>query len=178
MFGVDRRVEEPSVPAGLVLAPIARRVGGLVIDELLVLIPVVLVALAFGLRPGSTITGSTLTAISAASVAVSFVYYTVTIALFGRTAGKLAVGTRVVRADDGGPVGWSASTLRALVPLTVGAVPTVGFALTVGVYSFAVFSPLRQGLHDRAGGTLVVMSRRPTLDAPVDPPADPWGRPS
>jgi uncharacterized RDD family membrane protein YckC len=179
MFGVDRRVDEPSVPAGLLLAPIARRVGGLVIDELLVLVPVVAVALVFGLHPGSTITDSTLVAISASSAAVSFVYYTVMVALTGRTVGKLAVGTRVVNADDGGPVGWSASALRALLPLAVGAVPVVGFALTVGVYSFAVFGPLRQGLHDRAGGTLVVMSRGSALRPPADPGgADPWGRPS
>ena len=159
MFDVDGRVAEPTVPAGLVLAPIARRAGGLLLDELIALVPVVLVAFALGVEPGTSIGDSALFAMSVASVAVSFVYRTVMIATLGRTVGKLATGTRVVRAGDGGRVGWSASTLRALVPLTAGAVPAIGFALTIAVYTFAVLSPLRQGLHDRAGGTLVVLHR-------------------
>jgi uncharacterized RDD family membrane protein YckC len=173
MFGVDSRTEEPSVPAGLVLAPISRRVGGLVIDELIVLVPIVLVALASGLQPGTSIDDSTVFVMSIASAAASFVYYTVMVAKFGRTVGKIAVGTRVVRADDGGAVDWTASTLRALVPLAAGVVPSVGFGLTIGVYSFAIFSPLRQGLHDRAGGTLVVLRTPPSPTPPTSPPTSP-----
>jgi uncharacterized RDD family membrane protein YckC len=187
VFGVDGRIEEPAVPAGLVLAPIGRRFGGLLIDELVVFVPVVLVAFALGLEPGGSISNSTLFAISAATVAASFVYHTVMIAVLGRTVGKLAVGTVVVRAVDGGRVGWSAATLRALVPLAAGAVPSIGFGLTLVVYATAVFNPLRQGLHDRAGGTLVVLHRRPPAPSarwpPSDPgapprPGSPWGPPS
>jgi uncharacterized RDD family membrane protein YckC len=185
--GVDRRIDEPAVPAGLVLAPIGRRFGGLLIDELVVFVPVVLVAFALGLEPGASVSDSTLFAISAAAVAASFVYHAVMIGVLGRTVGKLAVGTVVVRADDGGRVGWSAATLRALVPLVAGAVPAIGFGLTMVVYAAAVFNPLRQGLHDRAGGTLVVLHRRPPVPsaspAPGDtrgarPPGSPWGPPS
>jgi uncharacterized RDD family membrane protein YckC len=174
MFGVDQRADPPSVPAGLVLAPLMRRVGGLLLDQVIVLVPIVVVALAFGLEPGSEISGSTVFAISVASIAVSFVYDTLMIGLLGRTVGKIAAGIRVVRADDGGRVGWTASVMRALVPLTLGAVPTVGFALSIGVYMFAVFSPLRQGLHDRAAGTLVVV-QPPPAPLPVPPSWRPPG---
>jgi uncharacterized RDD family membrane protein YckC len=161
MFSVGDRAEGPTVPAGLVLATVMRRFSGLLLDQLLVLVPIVIVALAFGLQPASKISDSTVLAISVASVAASFVYFTLMIGLFGRTVGKMAAGTRVVRAVDGGQVSWTGAVMRALVPLAVGAVPTVGFALTMVVYSFALFSPLRQGLHDRAAGTLVVMQRLP-----------------
>src|SRR5690349_324800 len=144
MFGVDGRIDQPVVPAGLTLAPLSRRVGGLLIDELIVFVPIVIVAMAFGLQPGSTISSGTVFAISIATVSVSFVYHAVMVALLARTVGKLAVGTRVVRSDDGGRVGWTGSTLRALLPLATGAVPGVGFLLTLGVYGFAVLSPLRQ----------------------------------
>jgi uncharacterized RDD family membrane protein YckC len=159
MFGVEGRTD-PAVPAGLVLAPLGRRLGGLLLDQLIILAPIVLVAFALGLQPGSQISAASVFAISVASIAVSFVYFTLMIGFLGRTVGKMAAGVRVVRADDGEPVGWTAAVMRALLPLVLGAVPSIGFALTLGVYSFAVFSPLRQGLHDRAAGTLVVMQRR------------------
>ncbi len=161
MFSVDDRTDGSSVPAGLVLATVTRRFSGLLLDQLLVLVPIVIAAFAFGLQPGSKISDSTVLAISVASVSASFVYFTLMIGFLGRTVGKMATGTRVVRAVDGGQVSWTGAVMRALVPLAVGAVPTIGFALTMVVYAFALFSPLRQGLHDRAAGTLVVMQRTP-----------------
>ncbi|MEO5899320.1 MAG: RDD family protein [Ilumatobacteraceae bacterium] len=168
MFGADRRTEdEPVVPAGMVLAPVLRRAGALLLDQLIVLVPIVLVALVSGVTPGSQISEHTLFILSVTSLAGFFVYSAVMVALLGRTVGKIASGLRIVRAEDGGPVGWTAAVMRALVPLTAGVVPTVGFTLTLGVYGFAVFGPLRQGLHDRAAGTLVVLHRpRPTVPPP------------
>jgi uncharacterized RDD family membrane protein YckC len=87
---------------------------------------------------------------------VAFVYYVTMIALLGRTVGKLALGTRVVRLVDGGRPGWPEAVMRALVPLSLGAIPRVGVYLGVLVYSIALWNPLRQGLHDKAAGTLVV----------------------
>jgi uncharacterized RDD family membrane protein YckC len=88
--------------------------------------------------------------------AVALVYEVVMIALLGRTVGKMAMGTRVVRLVDGERPGWSDATMRALVPLSLGAIPRVGIVLAVLVYSMAMWNPLRQGLHDKAAGTLVV----------------------
>ena len=64
-----------------------------------------------------------------------------------------------MRAIDGGSLDWFAAFTRALVPLALGVVPQVGPALGLAVYTFAVFSPRRQGLHDRAAGSLVVRAR-------------------
>ena len=51
--------------------------------------------------------------------------------------------------------------MRALVPLSLGAIPRVGVFLGVLVYSIALWNPLRQGLHDKAAGTLVVRHAAP-----------------
>ncbi len=96
----------------------------------------------------------------------AFVYETVMIAMLGRTVGKMALGTRVVRLVDGRRPGWSEAAMRALVPLAFGAIPKIGVFLGVMVYSLAMWNPLRQGLHDKAAGTLVV--RHTLLDTAPD----------
>lgn len=149
----------PSVPAGLELASIARRAGGAVLDQLLVLLPVAIVAVAFGLRPGDSVNDDELLLLNIATVAVAFTYETLMIGAWGRTVGKVATGTRVVRSDDGTRVAWFAAAQRAVVPLVFSVVPQVGFVLGALVYSTAFFTPLRQGLHDKAAGTLVVRGR-------------------
>ena len=165
MFGFDESVDRPAAPAGLRVAPLTRRVGGLLIDEVVIIVPIVVVALAFGFRPGDEISDAAVFNISAATIAVSFGYYLIMIGLWARTVGKFAVGTRVVQSADGERPGWGSAALRALVPLAFGAIPQIGFALAFGVYAMAVFSPLRQGLHDRAAATLVVLAVAPIPDA-------------
>jgi uncharacterized RDD family membrane protein YckC len=117
---------------------------------------VVLVVVALGFTPDDTVTTKSLLVFNIALTSVAFVYETLMIALLGRTVGKLALGTRVVRAVDGARPGWTEATMRALVPLSLGAIPRVGVVLGVLVYSLALWNPLRQGLHDKAAGTLVV----------------------
>jgi uncharacterized RDD family membrane protein YckC len=159
MFSAGGDVAQPTVPAGLTLAPMSRRVGGLLIDELVVLVPVFGVAIMLGFTPGKSISSSELLAFSIATTCVALCYETVMVALLGRTVGKIAVGTRVVRFVDGGRPGWSEAAMRSLVPLALGAIPQVGVFLAAFVYSLAFWNPLRQGLHDRAAGTLVVLNR-------------------
>ena len=156
MFPAGDDVAQPAVPAGLVLAPIIRRVGALAIDQLIVALPVVVVIVATGFKPSDTVTSQSLVAFNIAVTAVALVYQTVMIALLGRTVGKLALGTRVVRSVDGARPGWTEAVMRALLPLSLGAIPSVGLFLVVLVYSLALWTPLRQGLHDKAAGTLVV----------------------
>jgi uncharacterized RDD family membrane protein YckC len=156
MFPAGDEVAQPAVPAGLILAPIIRRVGGLILDQVIVALPVVMVVVALGFTPSDNVTSRALLAFNIAVTSVAFIYETTMIALLGRTVGKLATGTRVVRLVDGGRPGWSEAAMRALVPLSLGAIPRIGVFLGVLVYSLALWNPLRQGLHDKAAGTLVV----------------------
>jgi uncharacterized RDD family membrane protein YckC len=156
MFPAGDEVAQPAVPAGLILAPIIRRVGGLVLDQIIVALPVVAVVVALGFTPSDNVTSQALLVFNIAVTSVAFVYETLMIALLGRTVGKIALGTRVVRLVDGGRPDWSEATIRALVPLSLGAIPRVGVFLGVLVYSLALWNPMRQGLHDKAAGTLVV----------------------
>jgi uncharacterized RDD family membrane protein YckC len=138
------------------LAPIGRRFGGLVVDELIVAVPVAIVAVVVGFDPSVAVTSHWLLALNIGLVTSAFVYETLLIAAFGRTVGKIAFGTRVVRAVDGTRPTWTEAVIRALVPLALGAIPRVGMMLAIVGYSLALWNPLRQGLHDRAAGTLVV----------------------
>ncbi len=155
MFPAGDEVAQSAVPAGLTLAPISRRIGGLVLDQIIVALPLVLVVIALGFTPTDTVTSESWLIFNMALTSVAFIYETLMIARLGRTVGKIALGTRVVRTDGGRP-GWSAAVMRALVPLSLGAIPQVGLLLGVLVYSLALWNPLRQGLHDKAAGTLVV----------------------
>jgi len=148
----------PIVPAGHHLASLGRRAGGLAIDTLLVNGPPMGVAAALGHNPFDTDTD--LLALSVAVIALGLVYETLAVWRWGRTVGKWAMGTRVVGMPDGAPLDLSRSFLRSLVPATVGAVPQIGVLFSVGVYTWAFVDPLRQGVHDKAAGSIVVQARR------------------
>ncbi len=156
MFPAGDEVAQPAVPAGLTLAPIGRRTIGLILDQFLLALPVVLVVIALGYTPSDTVTSQSLLIFNVALITTAFVYETVMIAMLGRTVGKFATGTRVVRLVDGQRPTWSAAVMRSLVPLSLGAIPRIGVFLSVMCYAMALWNPLRQGLHDKAAGTLVV----------------------
>lgn len=150
-------------PAGSdALASIAQRALAQVIDSLLVLAPVIVVVLVFDIDPLAGQDGGEsggLLAVTALWLAIGIVYETVAIAVFARTVGKRVLGLKVVRSEDGGRVGWTYASVRALVPAAAGLVPYIGLGLQVAVYLRAAFHPLRQGWHDAATGTLVVLTR-------------------
>lgn len=160
VFPTDEREERPAatVPAGLVLASIGRRALGTILDQFLVFLPVAIVVVVQGYRLGDSVSDDMVLVLNIATAAVALCYDTVMIALLGRTVGKFATGTRVVRQVDGGEVGWFSAGQRALVPVVFSAVPDIGWALGAGVYAMAFLGPLRQGLHDRAAGTIVVLN--------------------
>jgi uncharacterized RDD family membrane protein YckC len=90
----------------------------------------------------------------------AFTYEFVMVAVWGRTVGKFALGTRVVRVDTGGPLLWWSAAIRALVPLAAGVIPGIGQFLSLVIYAGAFWDRRRrQGWHDRAAGTIVVMAR-------------------
>ncbi len=146
------------LPGAVTLAPLWRRLVAQILDQVLVFAPVILVALALGVRSSRDVTDHAF-AINVAVITVAFSYDFVMIALLGRTVGKLALGTRVVRVDTAGPVLWSSAAIRALVPLAAGVIPGVGAFASMVVYATAFFDRRRQGWHDKAAGTIVVMHR-------------------
>jgi uncharacterized RDD family membrane protein YckC len=163
MFPAGDEVAQPAVPAGLTLAPIGRRMIGLILDQILVAFPVVLVVIALGYTPSDTVTSRALLVFNVALITTALIYETVMIAMLGRTVGKYATGIRVVRLIDGQRPTWSSSVMRALVPLSLGAIPRIGVFLSVMCYAMALWNPLRQGLHDKAAGTLVVYTSAPAV---------------
>jgi uncharacterized RDD family membrane protein YckC len=93
-------------------------------------------------------------------LAIVVLYETVTVALWGQTLGKLALGIRVARQVNGRcPLWWEAG-VRIGLPAVVALIP-VPFALAVamGLFTTAGFDPMRRNLTDRAAGTVVVRAR-------------------
>ena len=161
MFSTEEENEAgPIVPAGLHLASFGRRAGGLVVDQLLVSGAVLLGFFIAGYNPGEAISGSRAIWFSVASATFGLLYETLPVWRWGRTLGKLLAGTRVVRLEDGGGLTLTRAFQRSLVPTALSAVPTVGPLLGIGVYVWAFFDPLRQGVHDKAAGSLVVAATR------------------
>lgn len=158
LFATDD-TDAPAVPSGGVLAPFGRRALGAMLDYLLVVTPVAVGFVLSGNRSWDELSETTLLWLNVVSVALAFVYEAVMIGVFGRTVGKIATGTRVVDRVSGGKVGWFAAVQRALVPSIAAAVPELGIVLGAVVYGMAAFGPLRQGLHDRAAGTVVILDR-------------------
>ncbi len=159
MFPATDDRPAPAVPSGLVLASLGRRALGAILDQFLVLIPVAIGVVISGYRPGDDLTEDTLLWLNAITVMVAFVYELLMIGLVGRTVGKFATGTRVASLATGARPGWFSASQRAVVPAVAAAVPALGFLLGSIVYGLAALGPLRQGLHDRAAGTIVVMAR-------------------
>jgi len=69
----------------------------------------------------------------------------------GQTIGKKALGIRVVRKDNGAPLGYGLSIGRFLARLAE------GFTFGIGLL-WAAWDPMHQTLHDKMAGTLVVRS--------------------
>ncbi len=157
----DAGPEPAEVPTGGdVLATITQRALALAIDTVLVVLPVAGLGVALGVNPvDEAESTSALLALTAIWLGIAVAYETVGVAVFARTVGKHALGLKVVRSADGGRVGWTYASVRALVPAAAGLVPWIGFALQLAVYLRAAFHPWRQGWHDIAAGTLVVRSR-------------------
>jgi uncharacterized RDD family membrane protein YckC len=156
-----QRNQELGLPTWVRLAPMWRRFLGLVIDQIVVGIPVVIAGFVAGISFDKDVSSNQLLALNSGFIGVGFVYEFLMIGFLGRTVGKLALGTKVVRVDDGTNVMWSSSAIRALVPLLAGAVPGIGLVASSIVYASAGLDSRNQGLHDKACGSIVVMNPRP-----------------
>lgn len=143
------------------LASIGRRAVGRIFDNAMFGIPFLVVVIARGWVSFDGSAG--LTRIpwwaQVLPVGLEALYETVCYVTWGRTIGKWLAGTRVELGDGRRP-GWHAAALRALIPMLAAIVPFIPGLLTLVVYLVALTNPWRQGIHDRAAGTIVVAAPR------------------
>ncbi len=144
-----------------VLAPLGRRAIGLFIDQMVAAVPMIALFLALGYQFDEMIADTPGFWFNLGFVAIGLLHETIGVARFGRTVGKLITGTRVVHAVELGAVSLSSAFIRSLVPAAFGVVPGIGMVLGMGVYLWAFFDPRRQGIHDKAAGTIVVLNVQP-----------------
>ena len=100
-------------------------------------------------------------------IVIAVLYQIVLIALWGWTVGKLAVGIRVVRVNDGRAPGWVKSIVRYIVIN----LPFLSWLVQMS----PLFYDSRQGWHDRAASTIVI--RRPRRKPKTKPDPDSAGSP-
>ena len=184
----------PLGPTGVPLASFWRRLGGYLIDQLILGVPTALIAIPILLPTigdlvreidansglldpnsptydpdylGTLFDGqffASLALIAVVSLAISAAYWIVAIGRFGRTVGGLAVGVRAIDVNGALP-GYGRATIRWAVPAStnlLGFIPFVGFVgalLQLLIYLWILWDPQRQGLHDKAAGTYVILDR-------------------
>jgi uncharacterized RDD family membrane protein YckC len=153
-------LEDPSLAPGessMVLATPGSRLLARVVDGLLLGAVVLALLAATGRYP----TDTSADALSAALPGVwwllglSAAYEVTLVAVRGQTLGKMAFHIRVAALPDGGAPGAGRSVLRWVVPVVMNVVPFLGLLAFVPI----LFDPLRQGLHDKTAGTVVVSTR-------------------
>jgi uncharacterized RDD family membrane protein YckC len=148
-WGAESHVDER-------LADNGPRVVGAAIDQGIVLAgSVIVLGFGFGVHGFARVVVAAL---------LAFAYFTVAIGHWGQTAGARIMSVRVTRArHDDTPPGFTAAAIRAAVPalpamlLTHGGVLSVLSVLALClVYAGLFRNRQRQGLHDKAAGTIVV----------------------
>jgi uncharacterized RDD family membrane protein YckC len=132
-----------------------RRLGGWVIDGVVGLVMVGPLRVVFGGDP----------LVAAAGAVLVGLYEVLGVWLFGQTAGKALVRTRVLDIATGERPAWPSAVIRWAVPAAVGLISYLGtWGLVLGpigqvvVYGGVLLPPNRRGLHDLAARTVVVLA--------------------
>ncbi len=86
---------------------------------------------------------------------LSAAYEVALVATRGQTVGKMALHIRIAALPDGNVPGFGRSLLRWAVPVVMNVVPFAGLL----AYLPIIFDPVRQGIHDKVAGTVVVSTR-------------------
>ena len=145
---------------GPVLATPIRRFAGFLVDQLIFVVIFAIILSRSGLD-GSTSVGNPAYQRDALILfAMELVYPTVLIALLGQTVGCMVVKVRIVSLEDAGVPGWGRAARRVAVANLPSLVPFLGLVFTVVCYAWIFRDPRRQGLHDKAAGTLVIDAKR------------------
>ncbi|HSP65246.1 MAG TPA: RDD family protein [Candidatus Deferrimicrobium sp.] len=181
-------IAAPAVPAlqapgpapGLAYAGFGWRALGYVLDRIIlfvieapITIPFVYIPVAQYYRDHPPAAGQTIATLPTSlssrflligllGAVVAAVYFGGLVAWQGRTLGQRAMGTFVVRAEDGGRLPLGRAYLRAIIfwgPDLLGVIPTAGslggLIALIGLVS-AAWDQRRQGWHDKLGRSLVV----------------------
>lgn len=151
------------VPGGRI-ASMAARLGGLVVDAIVVSVPL----FAIGAFVGAYDTASTCNSdgvctnsyqfsstwsLNLIALLIGALYSGLLVGLTGRTLGHRAAGIRVVDVNTGALIGFPRAALRWVVLGLTGAICTLG-------YWSPFFDKLRrQGWHDRAARSVVIPAR-------------------
>jgi uncharacterized RDD family membrane protein YckC len=142
------------------IASLPQRLGGWVLDLLVTIVPASIAVLPFVDLDEFVDTGELPTYATAVPLLVWVVYQVVLMAWLGRTLGCWVLGTRVARYADGANPTVEQSSLRALLPASIAAIPIpIINAGWIVVYMGALYNPLRRGFQDFAGGTVVIRTR-------------------
>jgi uncharacterized RDD family membrane protein YckC len=133
----------PLAPAALRYASWGRRAAALLLDTM------ILFAVLF-IAPVSEF-GSVL-----ASLLIPVLYHWLLVGARGQTVGKMALGIRIVRAADGGPVGYGRALARVVCWWLLGAFFLVPLLLA---YLWPLWDKRNQTLYDKVVDTVVVTVR-------------------
>lgn len=102
--------------------------------------------------------GSRLTA-NGITVIIAILYFTFQHGKWGQTIGKRALGIRVVRSQDGGPISYGTAAWRVAFEYLI-AVVTCGVGGLLDV-AWILWDPRKQALHDKVAKTYVVKAAGP-----------------
>jgi|tagenome__1003787_1003787.scaffolds.fasta_scaffold20937649_2 uncharacterized RDD family membrane protein YckC len=92
-------------------------------------------------------------------VVVAIIYYTFQHGKWGQTIGKRALGIRVVRSQDGGPISYGTAAWRVVFEYLI-ALVTCGIGALVDV-AWILWDQRKQALHDKVAKTYVVKASGP-----------------
>ncbi len=161
----------------LTLAGVGSRMLGGILDQLIKLVGGGLLVLLF-LALAPLLSGVWTAIVVGVLIAIAFAFQFFYDVLFevlggGKTIGKRAAGTRVIRAN-GSPVDFRSSAIRNLVRLVDSQIGNL-----VGIL-IILFSPRNQRLGDIAAGTVVIRDRKAAVPvfavrySSPDEPLHPW----
>ncbi len=148
------------------------RLGGALIDGLVVGVPALIVALVvFDTDLDLATTDGDLPDIPLSVLffvsGVFALYETLMVGRFGRTVGKMAVGLTIVTRNDIALPTYGVAASRALAYAVLYSIPIVGIIALIAMAIMIFADPLRQTPHDKIAGTVV--ARTKTLPAPTTP---------
>ena len=145
----------------VLLASTGARVGARLIDFLIMmifwavlLIPTVITFLALDIE-GSL--WALVWFFGLPALFVGLLYEVTMISARGQTLGKMATGIKVIRADTGRKPGTAKSLARWALPGLLLLIPLIGWLISFLCYLSLTWGSDRQGWHDKAAETLVVV---------------------
>lgn len=147
-------------PPGPALAAPVRRLAGFLVDQAIFVVIFVIILSRSGLTTSAGFANPVYDRSALILFVMELVYPVVLVALLGQTVGCMVARVRVVAQDDAGVPGWGRALRRVAVANLPGLVPVLGLLFTLVCYGWMFRDPRRQGLHDKAAGTVVIDARR------------------